>query len=66
MGIEKIAGNDLFPCHSDGSVIIQRLAEESGFLCVLSEAVGKGQDQTTGIDTDFQKVNQCYLWNAEK
>lgn len=42
------------------------IAEESSFLCVLLEAVGKGQDQATDIDIDFQKVNQYHLWNTEK
>lgn len=36
------------------------------FLCLLSKAVGKRQEQTTGIDSDLQTVSQYYLWNAEK
>ena len=34
--------NDLFPCDAEDSVIVKRFAEESCFLCVLSETVGKG------------------------
>ena len=30
------------------------------------KAVGKGQDQATGIDIDFQKINQYHLWNVKK
>lgn len=39
----KVAGNHILLCNSDDSAIIQGLGEESGFLCVLSEAVSKGK-----------------------
>lgn len=51
--LANFAGNDIFPCYSDDSVIIQGLAEESGFLLLLSEAVDKGKDQATGFDINF-------------
>lgn len=56
----------MLSCNTDDSVVIQRLAEESGFLCLLSEAVGERQNQATGVDINFQKINQHHLWNAEK
>ena len=34
--------------------------------CLLSEAVGKREDQATGIDIDFQKANQHHLRNVKK
>ncbi len=50
-------GNNIFPCHSDDSAVLQGLTEKSYFLFLLLAAVGKRRDQATGIDIDFQTVN---------